>query len=374
MFWFVWNNVLKRPFRTILIILMGTVSVTVFLVILALATSGFKILERYTLALSPQTVIVIGPSLPVQPSQLKGIPYIKVYMRTIITDAYLICGSVKKYVIVVGYNNFTLLEKLSKISIINGTCGGLLIPVQLSNLAKEGEKCEVVLPFVGSYNISISGVVKAPSLEHLMGRSYVIFVPLSALRDIEYNSLVMMVDKTSHVTLVVKYLRRIIGDNGFIISRENMANVVTLTKIAATITSLFIGASTILIVSIAVTMLTVLDVKSRSWEFGLYKALGVTSFEIAVGIVLTVMLYSLVSIVIGSLIAMNLVEIARSMFRQSLLREGINISNIESLVSVNINHIIQVSGILIGMMIVGSLIPAVMVYKLDPVQALKSME
>ncbi len=365
---------MKRPFRTLLIILMGTVSVTVFLVILALATSGFKVLERYTSALSPQTVIVMGPTLPINPQRLESIPYIKKYMVTIITDAYMLCGNVKKYVIVVGYKNFTLLEKLSKMNMVNGTIGGLLVPIQLSGLIKIGSNCEIILPFVGSYNATVSGIINAPPLEHLMGRSYVVFVPLKVLQGVEYNSIVLLIDKPSHVPLVVKILRQIIGDNGFVLSRESIASIATLTRIAALITSLFIGMSTVLIVSVAVTMLTVLDVKSRSWELGLYKALGMTSLRLALGITLMVVVYSFISIVIGSLIAVKLIEVARNMFYQKLIEEGINVPNIEDLISVNMGHIIQVSIVLIGMMIAGSLIPAIMVYKLDPVQALKSIE
>ncbi len=370
--WFIKSDLLKRPLRSVLIVAMGTIAVIVLAVMMSISNVGFQILESYVKLLNPNVVVVLGPSLPISPQEVSHIPHVKKVLPLVVTDAYLKCGKNYTYIMLIGFYNFTSITKVTKVQLVKGSPDGLMVPTSLSNLL--GRNCSVIIPFLGPYNVTVTGIIKAPTLQSVLGKSKVAMISFLKLPGVEPNALVLIVDKTSNVGYVVKRINELTGGQAYVLSQRSLAKIEELIRMSSNLVSLFIGILALSIVSIALAVTMIMDVRGRAWEIGLLKALGYTSKQLAMVYLSETLAYALSSLALGLLLSIQIIDFAKRVFVEEFSKKGFDISGIIKSMNLTPEQIAFASVITVSMMLISAALPALSVYKLEPVEALRTIE
>ncbi|UXD22698.1 hypothetical protein IPA_07445 [Ignicoccus pacificus DSM 13166] len=370
--WFIKADLVKRPLRSILITVMAIIGVVVLLVMLSISNAGFELLQNYLKLFKPNMIVVLGPALPVSPLKVASIPHVKKVITLLITDAYLQCGKNYTYVMLIGFYNFTQLTHIVQVQVIKGNPSGLMVPPSLSQYY--GHNCSLILPFLGQFNLTVTGVAKAPTLQSVLGKSKIAFAPYMKIPGATPNSLVILVDKPKNVDFVLKKINELTGGQAYIFSQKTVLRFQQLIKATSTVVSLFVGTLALSIVSIALAVTMMMDIRSRSWEIGLLKALGYTSRQLALVYLAETLTYAIVALIIGTVISTYLVNLAKHMFVVEFVRYGFNIQQIVASMSITPDQLALASFITVGMMVLSAALPMASVYRLEPVQALRTIE
>jgi len=370
--WFIKTDLVKRPLRSSLIVIMGAIAVLVLAVMLSLSNVGFAILEGYVNVLNPKVIVVMGPALPLSPLEASKIPHVTKVITLLLSDAYLQCDNNYTYVFAIGYYNFTELAKVASVELVKGTTGGFLVPESLSE--RLGENCSLVLPFLGSFNMTVTGVIKAPRLESVLGKSKLLMVPYTKLPGVTPNALVLIVDNPKNVALVTKELDKLTGGQAYILSQRSLARLEELIRLTSNVISFSIGILTLSIVSIALAVMMIMDIRSRTWEIGLLKAVGYTSRQLASIYVLETLVYAVSSLVIGLGLASKTIQYLRTYFMNEFISQGFEIGRVLGSMNLSLYQILIASVVTVTMMLLSAAIPILLVRRLDPVQALRTIE
>ncbi len=349
------KNVLSRPIRSTLIVAMAVLGVVGGTVLVSLVSGIMKALSAYGEALNPRVVIVLGPAS----LKLPHVKHVLYHFSALITDAYLACKNKTEYVMIVGYTSINDLKKVTTIKLLKGKLGGALVTPEVKVLGE----CYINFPFIGNIKVNITGIVDIPQLRGML-KLPLVLIPLKYL-NLKPNAIILIVDKASNVKYVVDILREKLPKGTYILSRVSLASFVSAIASVGNVLSGLVGSSTLLIVVITTTLIMIMDVRSRKWEIGILKALGFNNFEVG-----KIFLYeSLIYAVIASIIALPLTSLTlravQNYVTQELSPFGLSVRLDKSVVWV-------VDLAMIVSLIMGSLIPAWLAFKLEPSEALRT--
>ncbi|NPA85487.1 MAG: ABC transporter permease [Crenarchaeota archaeon] len=364
--WLVRADVLRRPARALLIALAAGVAVSVLVTLLSLSDATYRILEKYLNAVKPNVILVVGPVLPLSPSQALQLPHVEKVVEFLITDAYLNCTGRYYYVLIIGYPSFEELEGLIDVEVLRGSVEGLAVAEPVEELY--GRRCRLELPFAEPLEINVTGVIRAPALEEVLSKSKLAIAPISEL-GAEPNALALEVPPDK-LDAVIEAVYEATGGQAYVISQRSLMRFGQVVMIATKALSLFVGSLTLLIVATFVAVLSYVDVKGRAWEVGLLKAFGFTSRQIALSYLLQSAIYSTAALALGVPASLFLLDLARGHLssggaRLAMMAEALEPSFSSLLTAVAVTYVL---------MGVGAALPAAAAYRMEAVEALKEGE
>ncbi len=363
------KDLLRRPLRSLLIITMATIGVVVLTSMLLISNAGFQVLENYLKLFKPNMIVVMGPVLPLSPSQAASIPHVQKVITLLITDAYIKCGSNYTYVMLIGFPNFTSLEEIVSVKVVKGSPRGLMVPPPLEGYY--GKRCSIILPFLGSYNVTVTGVAKAPVLQSVLGKSRIAFVPYKLLPGAVPNALVILVDNPKNVNFVLSKIDELTGGQAYVISQESILKFDQVIRATTSVVGLFVGTLTLLVAGIAIAVTMLMDIRGRAWEIGLLKALGYTSGQLAKLYVAETLTYAVVALVLGLIVSNYLAVAAQHAFAERFAKLGL--ASVVGNLRLTPQLVLEAVAVTIGIMLLSAAIPAITVYRMEPVQALRTI-
>ncbi len=349
------KNVKTRPLRTALIVTMAALGVVGGSVLVALVSGTMKALSAYGEGLNPKVIIVLSPA----PLNLTKIKHVTNMFPALITDAYLACKNKTEYVMVVGYKSIKELEKVTTIKLVKGKLGGTLVSPEV----KAFGMCYVNFPFVGNIKVNITGIVELPQLKGLL-KLPLVLVPLKVL-NLKPNAVILIVDKAKNVRYVVHELKRLLPKGTYIISRISLASLVSAIASVGGVLSALVGASTLLIVVVTTTLIMIMEIRSRKWEIGILKAVGFNNFEVSKVFLYESLIYALTASLVAIPLASFTLKAVQGYVTVKLSPFGLNVKLDRGVIWV-------VDLAMVLSLIVGSLIPAWLAFKLEPSEALRT--
>ena len=360
----------KRPLRTALIVAMLSIATISLIVTTTISQAAFQLLRSYLNVLSPNVVIIAGPVLPVSVSFASSLPGVKSVYPLVISDGYLKCNGTLSYVMVIGYSNLTAITQSTEVKLLKGKYG---VDVSESLAGLYGKRCELTTSFFGSYNLTIQGIVRMRGLEEVLQRTNVMLVPMKSLEGALPNALVIVAKSPKYVNIIEEELNNATAGQAFIFSQRSLRRLGGLVASVSSLTSIFLGVLSVSIASIAIAVIALIDVKDRRWEIGLLKALGFESKDLALIYALESLIYSFISLIVGGILSVSMINVAKEVFGETL---SVFLSKelITKSLTVGGQQMISAIAIVVGVNLLSSALPAILSYKLDPVQALRQVE